>query len=100
MSSGFNSKEQVRFTDISATSDTFQLRGGRYGVEVNAGAWHSGSVTLEKLAIDGSTWVAVASQFLADGIVILDLPAASYRFEIAGPTDVYAEVMSQSIPKF
>jgi hypothetical protein len=85
------------FTNISASTSAFPLKGGRYGVSVLA-TFGGGSVKLQRLALDGSTFVSMASasDFTAAGGAIVDLPPGSYRFTVATATGVYAEV--QGIP--
>jgi hypothetical protein len=80
--------EAVTFSNIAATTAAFQLRGGRYGFTANA-TFGGGSVRLETLAGDGSTWVPVSS-LTANGHVGLSLYPGSYRVAIATATAVYA----------
>jgi hypothetical protein len=85
------------FSNISASTAAFNLIGGAYGVSVVA-TFGGGSVKLQRLALDGSTFVslAAATDFTANGGALVNLPAGSYRFTIATATAVYAEVQGVS----
>jgi len=90
----WNTIETKVFANISATPATFALRGGGYGVTVHAGAWNSGSVTLQRLAPDGATDVTVMTAFTADGYASANLPSGTYQLAIASATGVYADIVS------
>lgn len=79
------------FPNISATTNSFRLVGGAYGMTVHAGTWGGGSVTLQRLACDNSTYISVQS-FTADGFASLNLPDGTYQFAIATATGVYVDV--------
>jgi hypothetical protein len=85
------------FSNISASTAAFKLKGGSYGVTANA-TFGGGSVKLQRLTLDGTTYVSMAStgDFTAAGGAILSLPPGTYRFTVATATAVYAEV--QGIP--
>lgn len=85
------------FSNISASTSAFKLKGGAYGVAVSA-TFGGGSVKLQRLALDGSTYVSMSSStdFTAAGGALVNLPTGSYRFTIATATAVYAEV--QGVP--
>lgn len=89
----YNQVEKNTFSNISATTATFTLRGGQYGVMVNA-TFGGGSVTLQRLSLDGSTYVTVLTAFSAAGYATVNLPSGTYRLTIATATAVYAEVLS------
>jgi len=80
-------------SSISASTAAFQLRGGKYAVAAVA-TFGGGSVKLQALGPDGSTYLSVASatDFSAAGYGTVDLPAGQYRFTIATATAVYASV--------
>lgn len=80
------------FGPLSATK-SFTLPEGKYGVTVTA-TFSSGSVTLEKLSHDGTTYVPVLPAFTANGYGVIDLPASSYQLVIATATAVYAAIES------
>ena len=82
--------ENINFSNISATTANFTLRGGNYLVEIIAGSW--GTVTLNRLAMDGSTWVACLTAFAANGIQLANLPPGTYQLAVSGATGVYAEI--------
>lgn len=85
------------FSNIAASTAAFKLKGGQYGVAVSA-TFGGGSVKLQRLTLDGSTYVSMSSStdFNAAGGAVLGLPAGTYRFTIATASAVYAEV--QGIP--
>lgn len=83
------------FSNIAATTSAFYLAGGKYALLVTA-TFGGGSVKLQTLLPDQSTWVSVATtaDFTAasTAIVTVDLPPGQYRFTIATATAVYAAV--------
>lgn len=81
------------FSNIGASTSGFVLRGGTYGVFVTA-TFGGGSVKLQRLSLDGTTYVSVASatDFTAAGGTLVNLPPGTYRFTIATASAVYAEV--------
>ena len=83
------------FTNISASTAAFPLIGGKYGVEAIA-TFGGGSVKLQKLAGDASTFISVGSttDFSAAGHATVDLEPGQYRFTIATATAVYCAVTS------
>lgn len=85
------------FSNISASTAAFKLKGGAYGVTATA-TFGGGSVKLQRLALDGSTYVSMSSStdFTAAGGALVNLPPGTYRFTIATATAVYAEV--QGVP--
>ena len=94
----------ISFPNIAATTEPFTLKGGRYSMTCHAAAWNSGSVTLEALAGDGSTWLVppvlaanpalVSGAFAADGAALFDLSPGQYRIAIASATGVYIGIGS------
>lgn len=61
----------------------FNLDAGVYGLTARATVW--GSVTLQRV-FPGAILVAVAPILVADGYVVLQLPAGKYRATLAGIT--------------
>jgi hypothetical protein len=78
-------------SNIAATTAAFPLMGGLYGVDAMA-TWGGGSVTLQKLAGDGSTYVTAATAFAANGYVTVDLPAGNYKLVVATASGVYVNL--------
>jgi hypothetical protein len=68
-------------SNISATTAAFQLRGGRYGITAIGTAF--GTLTLQVLGADGTTWLAAATALTANGTALLDIPGGSYRWALA-----------------
>lgn len=89
----FNKAEINSFSNISATPGSFTLRGGCYGVTVKA-TWGGGSVTLQRLSVDGSTYVTVLTAFAADGYSPVNLPGGTYRLLVATATAIYVDITS------
>lgn len=97
--------ESAFFSNISASTAPFLLNGGRYGIDVVA-TFGGGSVALEKLGPDGTTYVSlkaafnnsgteadlVIGSFAAAGHKVVDIPPGSYRFTIATASAVYAGI--------
>ena len=88
-----NKREIVTFSNISATPASFSLEGGFYGMQASA-TWGGGSVTLNRLSNDGSTWVSTGTSFLANGFTTAYLMSGTYQVAIATATAVYAEIIS------
>jgi hypothetical protein len=86
-----NSADGKFFSNISATTAAFKLEGGQYTATVSA-TWNAGSVTLQTLSADGSTWLTAMTAFSANGIASAVLPAGQYRFAITSATAVYATI--------
>jgi hypothetical protein len=86
-------QEGVAFSNISATTAAFPLNGGRYACVVTA-TFGGGSVKLQTLAGDGSTWISLSSatDFTVAGVGAADLPPGQFRFTIATATAVYCSV--------
>ncbi len=75
------SRESTQFSNISATTAAFQVMGGRYGITCMGTGF--GTVTLQTLAGDGSTYLTAATAIAANGVTIVDLPAGTYKFALA-----------------
>ena len=86
-------REAVTFSNISATTAAFTLYGGQYGVTATA-TFGGGSITLQKLSVDGSTWVTVLTAFSAAGYATVNLPQGTYRIAVTTATAVYVSVES------
>lgn len=88
----WNQTERNAFSNISASTAAFVLNGGLYGVTVQGSNY--GTVTLQRLSGDGSTYITVLTAFSANGYATVSLPQGSYRLTIASATAVYADVTS------
>lgn len=72
----------VEFSDISATPAAFHLTQGRYIAQCIASTY--GTVTLQVLGPDGSTYMTVLTAFSANGLsAATDLPDGTYQLTIA-----------------
>lgn len=89
----YNTVEQQTFSNIAATTAAFTLRGGQYAVTTHA-TWGGGSLTLQRLAADGATYVTCLTAFSADGYATVNLPSGTYRLLIATATALYADITS------
>lgn len=84
--------EAAQFSNISATTAAFTLKGGNYAMPTHATAYGT-VVQLQILAFDGVTWVNVGANVTTDGMVNYNnLPPGQYRIAITGATGVYAVV--------
>jgi hypothetical protein len=79
------------FSNISATTSAFVLKGGQYSIIAHATSFGS-KVQFETLAGDSSTWLAVGSNFAADGVQTVYGGAGQYRFELTSASGVYISV--------
>ena len=86
------SGEAFAFVDIAATTAPFYVTvGGIYGADY-AATFGGGSITLEKRAADGVTYVPVATAVTANGAQIVYLPPGWYEFVIVTATAVYIQL--------
>lgn len=85
------------FSNIAATPSAFTLFGGAYAVTIHAGTW--GTVTLQRRAADGSTFVTALTAFSADGFATTNLPPGTYQLAVSGASGVYADVTSIIVNK-
>jgi hypothetical protein len=69
------------FSNIGATTAAFGLGGGKYGVTCKASTY--GTVTLQTLAADATTWLTALTAFAANGFASVDLPPGQFRVAIA-----------------
>lgn len=89
----YNTIENIVYKNISATPAVFQLRGGNYGLTVTA-TWGGGSLTLQRLAADGTTYVTVSPAITVDGYVNINLPNGTYKLLLATATALYVDVVA------
>jgi hypothetical protein len=88
----------LSWKNISATPTAFKLSAGLYELTVHAGTWGDGSVTLQRLAADGSTYATALKAFSADGSATAYVPSGAYQLTIATATDVSADlVLTESL---
>lgn len=86
-------KNQAIFSNISATTAAFSLEAGNYGVTAKA-TWGGGSLTLQRLSADNSTYVTCLTAFTADGYATVLLPAGTYKFTVATASAIYVDITS------
>jgi hypothetical protein len=75
--------ECVEFNAIDATTDPFELKGGTYVVD--AVFTGSGSVTLQRLGPDGSTYLTAVTAISTSGTpsAAANLPPGQYKIALA-----------------
>lgn len=74
-----------------STTAAFNLRGGSYWLETKSTG--TGTIDLQRLGPDGTTWTARATQITATaGQQTLSLPPGSYRWVVATFTANYLEI--------
>lgn len=88
-----NVTESERFSNIAATTAAFTLKGGRYGIAAVA-TWGGGTIELQTLGPDGSTYLSTGTQFSANGYKTVDLPPGQYKFVVATATAAFVSVSS------
>jgi hypothetical protein len=71
-----------------ATSATFKLKGGSYGITAAMlGTLTSPTLVLQRLALDGATWIPVHTAFTTvSNYLVATIPAGSYRIAQTGLT--------------
>jgi hypothetical protein len=76
------SGESVQFSNISATTAAFTLKGGNYAMTNHASAYTT--LQLQVLAGDGATFVNVGSNVPSDGVTAYaNLPPGSYKLNVS-----------------
>jgi hypothetical protein len=75
-----------------ATPRPFKLTAGLYELAVHAGTWGTGSVTLQRLAADGSIFATAFKAFSVDGSATAYVPSGTYQLTIDTATDVSADL--------
>lgn len=78
-------------SNISATTGSFTLRGGKYCAAV-AATFGGGSIQLQMLGPDLSTWFNLGAPFTVAGSQNFDLPPGQYRWVVTTSTAVYAVI--------
>jgi hypothetical protein len=85
--------ESVQFSNISATTAAFTLKGGVYSLTTKATSYGT-TVQLQVLALDGVTWLNESVNITADGVTTYtNLPPGQYRINISGATGLYADLV-------
>jgi hypothetical protein len=76
-------------SNASATGAAVQWGGGR-GVFAVVATFGGGSVTLQYLGPDETTWLTGATALTANGLIAFELPPGRIRAAVATATGVYA----------
>lgn len=83
----------MSFTGAASTDAlTFGLLGGNYAFSFAAASWGGGSIVLNQLQFDGSTYVAATDTYTANGSVVLALPPGRFKIVITTTTGVMGSV--------
>ena len=80
----------ILLSNASATGSPAQWRGGR-GVLTAVATWGGGSITLQYMGPDGTTWLPVGSALTANGMASFELPPGLIRAAVATATAAYAQ---------
>jgi hypothetical protein len=80
----------LHFKNISATPGPFDIQSGQYGVTVKGTGF--GTVTLQRLSSDASTYVTCLTAFSQNGYQTVNLPDGTYKLTIASASAVYADI--------
>ena len=83
----------LSWKNIAATPKPFKQGADFYRLAVQAGTWGGGSVTLQRLSADGSTYATAFKAFSADGSAMAYVPSGVYQLTIATATDVSADLV-------
>lgn len=75
----------------STDSDPFELTAGIWAADFSA-TWGGGTVTLQKLAGDGSTYVTALTAWTANGTAFGYIPKGTYKLAITTATAVYVQL--------
>jgi hypothetical protein len=78
--------------NLSTTPTPIKLRAGFYLLTVRAERWGGGSVTVQRLSADGSTFETAFKPFLADSSAQAFLVSGAYQLTIDLATDVSADL--------
>lgn len=79
------------FTNISATTAAFALKGGKYLFAVYVATFGGGSVAIQRQGPDG-TYYNVLAALTAVGSSNVDLPPGLYKFALTTATGVTCEI--------
>ncbi len=78
---GGQSEDGITFLNISSTTAAFDLKGGLY--EVKAMGTSFGSLTLQALAANESTYLTQATAITANGTALVYCAPGAYRWALA-----------------
>ena len=88
--------DRKEFRNIGATPPNFSLEGGSYVLDVNA-TFGGGSVTLNRISLDGVTLLPAITPITAAGVSpVYQLTAGVYQLTIVTATAVFCVI--QRIP--
>lgn len=77
----------------AGSSDAFRLDGGYYQLAGQSASWGGGSLKIDQLLPDDTTWLASTALALTDnGVAFGYLPPGQYRFTLATTTAAEAAI--------
>lgn len=88
---------QTSFVGVSAALPVM-WPGGRSGVTVVATAYGAGSINLQVLGMDNTTWINVNSTFLSNQLFVFDAPPGQYRMNNAASSAIGVNAVLVRIP--
>lgn len=88
---------QTSFVGVSASASV-PWPGGRSAVTVVATAFGVGSINLQILGMDNSTWINVNSTFLSNQLYLFDAPPGQYRMNNAASSAIGVNAALVRIP--
>lgn len=81
------------FDNISADTADFTIRGGLYGMSVNA-TWGGGNVTISRKDRNGVYIPVLSTAFTASGYQAIYIPSGTYKVAVTTATAVWVEIVS------
>ena len=96
------SDQGIKAKNVTAPGSAVELKGGKYML-IASGTWNTtGTVGIDALSADGSTWCPVVMYTSdggsltaikgANGTAVMDLAPGQYRLNVATVTAVYASL--------
>ena len=85
-------KMTMKFESISDTTEPFTLAPGDYVIEYAANCEEGGSVILQKLVADASSWINAMSAFTATGRIAATHLSGTYRVAVQRATRVFIKI--------
>lgn len=82
--------DSVKFENISASTENFELKGGVYQMACVAAVY--GTVRISQLLPDGVTYGSPTAAHSANGVLLASLPPGQYRVTIVGASGVYFSI--------
>lgn len=81
-----------KLSNVAASSDAFELVGGYYMLS-GVATWGGGSLKLQQLGPDGSTYLDTAASLTANGIAYAYCAPGQYKLTVATATALYTTLV-------